>query len=81
MTHAAVREVAVVGARNADGLVKPCAFVVSPLPSPALAKELQELAKSRLEPYKYPRDVIFVDVLPRTHLGKVDRARLAKMRR
>ena len=81
MTHAAVREVAVVGAQNADGLVKPCAFVVSPLPSPALAKELQELAKSRLEPYKYPREVIFVDVLPRTHLGKVDRARLAKMRR
>jgi benzoate-CoA ligase family protein len=81
MTHAAVREVAVVGAQNADGLVKPCAFVVSPLPSPALAKELQELAKSRLEPHKYPREVIFVDVLPRTHLGKVDRARLAKMRR
>jgi benzoate-CoA ligase family protein len=78
MTHAAVREVAVVGAQNADGLVKPCAFVVSASPSPALASELQELAKSRLEPYKYPREVIFLDALPRTHLGKVDRAELAR---
>jgi benzoate-CoA ligase family protein len=78
MTHAAVREVAVVGARTGDGLVKPCAFVVSDSPSAALASELQELAKSRLEAYKYPRQVIFVDALPRTHLGKVDRAVLAK---
>jgi benzoate-CoA ligase family protein len=77
LTHAAVREVAVVGVRNAEGLVKPCAYVVSDSPSAALARELQELAKSRLEPYKYPREVIFLDGLPRTHLGKVDRAALA----
>ena len=80
LTHAAVREVAVVGVRNRDGLVKPCAFVVSPSPSPALARELQELARSRLDPYKYPREVVFLDALPRTHLGKVDRASLAKQR-
>jgi benzoate-CoA ligase family protein len=80
LSHAAVREVAVVGVRNREGLVKPCAFVVSPSPSPSLATELQELARSRLEPYKYPREVIFLDALPRTHLGKVDRARLAKDR-
>jgi benzoate-CoA ligase family protein len=78
LTHAAVSEVAVVGVRNPDGLVKPCAFVVSPTPSAALAEELQELARSRLEPYKYPREVIFIDALPRTHLGKVDRALLAR---
>jgi benzoate-CoA ligase family protein len=78
MTHDAIREVAVVGAQDADGLVKPCAFVVSASPSPALARELQELAKSQLEPYKYPREVIFLDALPRTHLGKVDRAALSR---
>jgi len=78
LTHAAVREVAVVGVRDPHGLVKPCAFVVSPSPSPALAAELQELARSQLEPYKYPREVIFVEALPRTHLGKVDRAGLAR---
>jgi benzoate-CoA ligase family protein len=78
LTHPAVREVAVVGVKNADGLVKPCAFVVTALPSPALAGELQEFVRSRLEPYKYPRQVIFLESLPRTHLGKVDRGALAR---
>ena len=78
VSHPAVREVAVVGVKNPEGLVKPCAFVVSDTPSPELAKELQAYAKSKLEPYKYPREVIFLDQLPRTHLGKVDRGALAK---
>ena len=34
--------------------------------------------RERLEPYKHPREVIFVDALPRTHLGKVDRGRLRR---
>jgi benzoate-CoA ligase family protein len=80
LTHTAVREVVVVGVKNAEGLVKPCAFVVSESPSPALARELQEYAKAKLEPYKYPREVIFLDALPRTHLGKVDRGALARSR-
>jgi acyl-coenzyme A synthetase/AMP-(fatty) acid ligase len=70
----------VVGVKNAEGLVKPCAFVVSDVPSPQLGEELQAYAKSKLEPYKYPREVIFVRQLPRTHLGKVDRGALAKSR-
>ena len=78
VSHPAVREVAVVGVKNAEGLVKPCAFVVSDQASPALGEELQAYAKSKLEPYKYPREVIFLDKLPRTHLGKVDRGALAK---
>jgi benzoate-CoA ligase family protein len=77
LQHQAVREVAVVGVRNEDGLVKPVAFVVSDVPSPALGVELQAFAKSRLEPYKYPREVRFLDALPRTHLGKVNRHELA----
>jgi benzoate-CoA ligase family protein len=78
LQHASVREVAVVGARNADGLVKPVAFVVSDAATPELAAELQAFAKSRLEPYKYPREVRFLDALPRTHLGKVNRHALAQ---
>ena len=78
VSHPAVREVAVVGVKNADGLVKPCAFVVSDTASAELAAELQSWAKSKLEPYKYPREVIFLDSLPRTHLGKVDRGALAR---
>lgn len=78
LQHADVREVAVVGVRNADGLVKPVAFVVSDAASDALGVALQAFAKSRLEPYKYPREVRFLDVLPRTHLGKVNRHALAQ---
>ena len=78
VSHPAVREVAVVGVRTPDGLVKPCAFVVSDDASPALADELRAWAKSKLEPYKYPREVVFLAKLPRTHLGKVDRGKLAR---
>lgn len=80
LQHEAVREVAVVGVTNADGLVKPCAFVVSDRASRDLAAELQAFARARLEPYKYPREVIFLPSLPRTHLGKVDRHKLAVTR-
>ena len=41
-----------------------------------LAEELKAFVYDRLEHYKYPREVVFVDSLPRTHLGKVDRGRL-----
>lgn len=81
LEHDAVAEAAVVGARTAEGLVKPRAFVRlrdGVAPTPALALELQSWVKDRLEPYKYPRDVVFLDDLPRTHLGKVDRGRLAR---
>ena len=53
---------------------------MTPAPSPSLAEELQAYARSKLEPYKYPREVIFLDTLPRTHLGKVDRGALARGR-
>jgi benzoate-CoA ligase family protein len=78
LTHPAVREVAVVGVKTVDGLTKPCAFVVTAAPSSSLAGELQAYARAKLEPYKYPREVIFLDALPRTHLGKVDRGALAR---
>jgi benzoate-CoA ligase family protein len=77
LQHEAVHEVAVVGVRNAEGLVKPYAFVVANEHREDLAAELQAFAKSRLEPYKYPREVVFLESLPRTHLGKVDRHALA----
>ena len=80
LRHEAVREVAVVGAPDAEGLVKPVAFVV---PSDgagdaALAARLQDFARRHLQPYKYPREVRFRSELPRTHLGKVDRGRLVR---
>jgi benzoate-CoA ligase family protein len=76
LEHPAVRDCAVVGVAGRDGLVKPRAFVVAPGGGPGLAAELREFVLARLEPYKHPREVVFVESLPRTHLGKVDRARL-----
>jgi benzoate-CoA ligase family protein len=76
LQHPLVREVAVVGVEDAAGLTKPHAFVVASEQRPGLAEELQAFARERLEPYKAPRAVKFLDVLPRTHLGKVDRGKL-----
>ncbi len=78
LCHPMVRECAVVGVTNADGLTKPHAFVVPKEVRPGLAEELQSWARERLEPFKAPREVVFVEALPRTHLGKVDRAKLRK---
>src|SRR5436190_1289623 len=76
LRHPLVKEVAVVGVEDANGLTKPHAFVVAIEQRPGLAEELQAFARERLEAYKAPRAVKFLDVLPRTHLGKVDRGKL-----
>ena len=76
LQHPLVKEVAVVGIEDANGLTKPQAFVVATEQRPGLAEELQAFARERLEPYKAPRTVRFLDALPRTHLGKVDRGKL-----
>ncbi len=81
LAHPAVGEVVVVGVATPEGLVKPHAFVLPApdvTPGPELAAALQEWTKSRLEPYKYPRGVTFLENFPRTHLGKVDRGKLAR---
>src|SRR5213593_4114811 len=76
LQHPLVKEVAVVGIEDASGLTKPHAFVVAAEARPSLAEELLTFARERLEPYKAPRTVRFLDSLPRTHLGKVDRRKL-----
>ncbi len=76
LQHPAVEEAAVIGVVDAQGLTKPRAFVVAAPGQPNLEDELKAFVKARLEPYKYPRDIVFMDALPRTHLGKVDRGRL-----
>ena len=76
LQHPLVKEVAVVGVEDSAGLTKPHAFVVATEQRAGLAEELQAFARERLEPYKAPRTVRFLDALPRTHLGKVDRGKL-----
>jgi benzoate-CoA ligase len=76
MKHDSVLEAAVTGARDADGLIKPKAHVVVKprvKPSEELAKRLQEFVKQQLAHYKYPRWLEFVDELPKTATGKVQK--------
>ncbi len=76
LRHPAVKEVAVIGVTDENGLTKPHAFVVPNEPEPDLDRKLKAFALERLEPYKCPREFVFMDSLPRTHLGKVARAQL-----
>ena len=79
MEHPAVLEAAVIGGQDADGLLKPKAYVLLKsefTASAQLQTELQSHVKSKLVPYKYPRWVEFVDDLPKTVTGKIQRFRL-----
>jgi len=78
LEHPSVAEACVVGMTDANGLVKPLAYVVSREQRDGLAQELQAFVRDRLAPFKHPREVVFVDALPRTHLGKVDRGKLRR---
>jgi benzoate-CoA ligase family protein len=77
--HPRVKECAVVGVSNEEGLTKPFAFVLTENPKPGLEQELKDLALKNLQAYKHPRKVILLTAFPRTHLGKIDRNRLKKM--
>ena len=79
LAHDAVAECGVVGVPDDERgqLVK--AFVVlkdGHAPSHALVIALQTFVKEQVAPYKYPRQIEFVDVLPRTETGKLQRFRL-----
>jgi len=79
LDHPKVRECAVVGVpdETRGHVVK--AFVVLRSPddaTPETAHELQDFVKSEIAPYKYPRQVEFVETLPRTETGKLQRYKL-----
>ena len=79
LEHDAVAEVAVVGHEDADGLVKPKAFVSlkdGRAAGPELVLALQNHVKQHLAPYKYPRWIEFVPDLPKTATGKIQRYKL-----
>jgi len=78
LAHDAVLEVAVVGEADEKDLIKPKAFIIlnDGAGSAALADELKAFVKDRLAPYKYPRWIDFVDELPKTATGKIQRFKL-----
>lgn len=74
--HAAVLEAAVIGVPDGDGLVKTKAYVVLKDGASVTAEELKTFVKDKLAPYKYPRLIEFVQDLPKTATGKIQRFKL-----
>lgn len=82
MEHPAVAEAAVIGKPDPQRTEIVMAFVVLAKgyePNDALKRELQEYVKQRTAPYKYPREIAFLDELPKTVSGKVRRVDLRRM--
>ena len=79
LAHPAVRECAVVGTSDPERgtIVKAC-VVLAPgrAGDIALVKELQDFVKQHIAPYKYPRVIEFVEALPKTATGKLQRKAL-----
>jgi 2-aminobenzoate-CoA ligase len=79
LQHADVAECAVVGAQDVERGQIVAAYVVlkaGVARDADSAKRLQEHVKSVIAPYKYPRAVNFIDALPKTETGKVQRFKL-----
>jgi 2-aminobenzoate-CoA ligase len=79
LAHPAVRECAVVGAPDAErGTVVKAYVVAQPgrATDATLVRELQDFVKQRIAPYKYPRLIEFLEALPKTPTGKLQRRAL-----
>jgi benzoate-CoA ligase len=79
VAHDDVLEAAVVGATDPDGLIKPKAFVVAKpgvKAGEAFARALELHATGLLAPFKCPRWIVFLDDLPKTATGKIQRFKL-----
>ncbi|AMM24307.1 AMP-binding protein [Variovorax sp. PAMC 28711] len=79
LKHPAVAECGVIGKPDPDrGTVVKAYCVLKPgsIGDAVLVKALQDHVKATIAPFKYPREIEFVDVLPRTETGKLQRFRL-----
>jgi benzoate-CoA ligase len=84
VAHEAVLEAACIGVPDDAGLTKPVAYVVlrrGHAGSDDLARELQDFVKARIAQYKYPRAVLFIEELPKTATGKIQRFKLRETTR
>ena len=84
ISHPAVLEAAVIGRQDSDGLTKPKAFVILTKDirdsnRQSLTQQLQTHVKEKVGVWKYPRWIEFVDSLPKTATGKIQRFRLREL--
>lgn len=82
LAHPKVREAAVIGRLDDNGLVKPAAYLVLHNPADendATARELQQYCKLHLAGFKYPRWFYFVREIPKTITGKIQRFKLRQL--
>ncbi len=82
LLHADVAECAVIGATDAERGEIVAAFIVlkvNVVGDELCAKKLQDHVKAVIAPYKYPRAVHFVEALPKTQTGKIQRFRLRQL--
>ena len=81
MNHPAVANAAVIGKPDeARGAIVKAFIVLQPghAPSEGLIEQIQTHVRGRLAPYEYPREIEFIDALPMTTTGKVQRKELRK---
>jgi fatty-acyl-CoA synthase len=79
LKHEAIRDVAVIGAPDATWGEVGVAFVVASHTAQLSPESLKSFLASRIAKFKIPREILFVDTLPRTPYGKVMKAELQRM--
>lgn len=82
LEHPDIAECAVVGVEDEHRLVKPRAYVVlrdNVVPTSELEQSIKEAVRSKLAHYKCPRWIEFVDSLPKTATGKIQRFKLREL--
>jgi benzoate-CoA ligase len=77
--HPSVLEAAVIGIQDEQGLTKTKAFIVLKPGQSTTEAELKAFVKDRLAAYKYPRQIQFIDELPKTATGKIQRFKLRQL--
>jgi acyl-CoA synthetase (AMP-forming)/AMP-acid ligase II len=79
VTHPAIEETSVIGVDDPEFGKRLAAFVVRKPGAELTEDDVREFVKDNLARYKVPRDVTFLDALPRTPTGKVLKRRLREM--